>query len=130
LPVGSLATRGVPTIACAQVAGPAGLHDFPTQAPLEQSALATQAFPSVQAGHCPPPQSTSVSFPLFVPSVQPGVMHRPAVHLPSRQSLAAQQPFGAGHLGQLVPPQSMSDSVPFWSPSEQLGAAHFCELHT
>ena len=46
------------------------LHVPLAHVPLMQSVLAAHAKPAAQAGHTPPPQSTSVSTPPFTPSKQ------------------------------------------------------------
>jgi hypothetical protein len=46
-----------------------------------QSLMTRQALPAVQAGHVPPPQSTSVSVPFLNPSLHEGVAQRCATGL-------------------------------------------------
>jgi hypothetical protein len=58
-----------------------GAHFVPLQKRLAQSVVWAHPFVSVQAGHSPPPQSTSVSLPFFVMSVHAGATQAP---LPSQ----------------------------------------------
>jgi hypothetical protein len=96
----------------------------PTQWPLVQSVPATHALPFAQAGHCGPPQSTSVSPPFLCPSehVAAGCEQTPPVQTPLSQSLPVVQPLPSAHFGHVGPPQSMSVSVPFFVPSVHVGA--------
>jgi hypothetical protein len=72
----------------------------------------------------PPPQSTSVSAPFLIPSLQvgAGAAQKPAVQTAlATQSPAVAQAFPMAHRPQLPPPQSTSVSAPFLIPSEQVG---------
>src|SRR4051794_2504976 len=84
---------------------------------LAQSPLTTQTLPAAQPGHTPPPQSTSVSRPFFVMSVQLG----PAQTFPT-QELLTQSPLTRQarpplHFGHIPPPQSTAVSMPFFTMS-------------
>jgi hypothetical protein len=87
--------------------------------PASQSEVALHSFDSPQAAHVPPPQSTSVSFPFFTPSLQVAAWHCPATQTPVKQSRSAPQTSGAGH-GLQLPPQSTPVSSPSWRPSAQV----------
>jgi hypothetical protein len=66
--------------------------------------------PSAHALHVLPPQSTSLSLPLWMTSLQAGAWHTAAVQTPLVQSLAVRQalPFAQGE--HTPPPQSISVS--------------------
>jgi hypothetical protein len=85
--------------------------------PLSQSVGCKHFLPSPQAGHAPPPQSTSVSAPFWKPSVHRGAAHSLLLHCWLKQSVEAMQPFPVPHLRHSVPPQSTPVSsesfVPF-----------------
>jgi hypothetical protein len=96
--------------------------------PLAQSPATRQAFAVAQGRHPPePPQSTSVSVPFLIVSVQPAATHFFAVasHLRLMQSALTAQAFVFAHFVVHEPPQSTSVSVPFFTTSAQLGAVHF-----
>jgi hypothetical protein len=94
-----------------------------TQAAEEQSAGTLQCLPSAHFCVHTPPQSTSVSEPFFLPSLQLGPTQTPPEHEPDVQSVPARQPEPIGQRSvQSVPPQSMSVSVPSRLPSVQLAA--------
>jgi hypothetical protein len=97
---------------------------------LVQSAPVLQPLPSVHfVGH-EPPQSTPVSVPFWVLSVQEGALQVP-LQMPSTQSLAMLQLFPSAQ-GAHEPPQSMSVSSPSFCPSvhDAGGAAHTLLVHT
>src|SRR5690348_14574247 len=74
-----------------------------------------------------PPQSTSVSPLLSVPSEQVAAQRLPR-QLPPTQSLPVKQILPAAHLPQAMPPQSVSLSVPFFTLSEHVGASHMLDV--
>ena len=90
---------------------------------LWQSPAPEHTLPSPQSLGQVPPQSTSVSVPFGVESVQVGSL-QVLVGLPVqtllRQSPATEQSLSLAQSGQL-PPQLTSVSLPFFTPSEQLG---------
>src|SRR5204863_9513045 len=95
--------------------------------PLEQT-LSTQSagcwhvFPASHLAHIGPPQSTSLSPLLRMPSLHEGT-HTPPLQLPLAQSDAAPQCFpSAQRMHMPAPPPSMSLSPPFLIPSMQFGA--------
>src|SRR5262245_12970538 len=59
-----------------------GAQDNERQTPPVQSLAAVHASPVVQSGQLPPPQSTSLSVPLVMPSVQLASWHLPARQMP------------------------------------------------
>src|SRR5260221_533662 len=94
---------------------------------LWQSRPAEHDLPAGHAGHVPPPQSTSVSLPFFMPSVQLGAGM--GWQTPPLQKFEPQSPLPVHlpplpHFPHAHPPQSTSVSMPFFTPSEQVGAWH------
>jgi hypothetical protein len=85
-----------------------------------QSAAAPQIFPVAQGGQAPP-QSTSVSVPFLIASLQEGGAQTEASQTRLSQSPGEEHPFPRAHPGH-PPPQSTSVSVPFLRPSAQEGA--------
>src|SRR5437588_636017 len=85
----------------------------PAQELLAQSAGAAHILPAAQGAQMSPPQSTSVSLPSLVPSVQ----EVGAAQIPAAQELLAQS-AGTAHIllkaqgAQMPPPQSVSVSLP------------------
>jgi hypothetical protein len=71
------------------------------------------------AGHLAqlPPQSTSVSRPFMVPSLQLGALHTLPVQTPDVQSVPAAHARVTSHFGHAAPPQSTSVSRPFFTTS-------------
>src|SRR5437016_4487714 len=91
-------------------------HTWFAHTKLVQSAAAPQPLPSPHAVHLPP-QSTSLSAPLWIMSSQAGAMQVLVRHAPFAQ---APQP----------PPQSASVSPPFLTPSSQAGTWQTLLAHT
>jgi hypothetical protein len=87
---------------------------------LWQSEFAEQERPLAQSLQ-EPPQSTSVSFPLRIPSVQLGARQVPLRQLPLAQSLFTVHVRFTAHGEQDPPPQSTSDSEPFFRASSHRG---------
>ena len=93
---------------------------LPEQTELVQSVGRVQLLPGVQRLHdVAPPQSTALSPPFSMPSVQVAVWHV-TLHEPLSQSEPETQTLPGGQPGQ-VPPQSWSVSEPFFVLSMQLG---------
>jgi hypothetical protein len=99
-------------------------------APDRQSPVPVQARPIAQRGHAapksggPPPQSASVSWPFFTPSLQVGAAHRPsAPHTPDAQDAAEAHRAPVPQSGH-APSQSTSASAPLRTPSVHVGTAH------
>jgi hypothetical protein len=100
--------------------------------PEAQSVATAQESPFAHFAGQEPPQSTSVSSPSLIPSVQlgaaVGVAQRwvPGSQKPEAQSAAAPQPTPFAQVlpcaTQIVPPQSTPVSPPFITPSVQVGA--------
>ncbi len=91
------------------------------QSAVWQSVASEQDCPT---GHLaqPPPQSTPVSVPSFVPLVvQTGAVHTSRRQFDTVQSESTLHAFPFAHAAQVPPPQSTSVSLPFLTPSEQLG---------
>src|SRR5262245_16613259 len=86
------------------------------QKPLMQSAVTTQALPSMHFGQVPPPQSTSVSLPSFTAFMQAETQTLPMQKVLT-QSVPALHALPFAHFVAHVPPQSTSDSVPSFLPS-------------
>jgi hypothetical protein len=99
-----------------------GAHFPSLQNPDRQSGSPPHTSPSPQPMH-PPPQSTSVSAPFFLPSPHDGGVHTSFAHTSLTQSASPTQPSLSSH-GPHPPPQSTSVSSPFFAPSEQLGSVH------
>lgn len=91
----------------------------------KQSASRAHVLINAQGPQVAPPQSTSVSSPDFVLSVQDGggAAQTAAVQMPLIQSLCDRQARPVAH-GEHAPPQSGAVSLPFFSPSVQLASAH------
>ncbi len=90
---------------------------------LEQSALTPQVLPLAHLAAHVPPQSTSLSLPFLIPSVQVGsAVQIPATQLVLVQSVPARQVLPLAQSAAQLPPQSTSVSVPFFTPSVQVGA--------
>ena len=130
-PHGGLQTFGLMHWPLLQISGEmhAGTHSgggvqtpFVHDKPISHSVLVLQPWP---AGHLfgqEPPQSTPVSIPFFIPSVQlDGVTQTPFWHVkPVWQSLFVEQPLPDEHLFGQEPPQSIPVSVPSLTPLAQL----------
>lgn len=88
-----------------------------------QSELALQAKPRAHGEQMPPPQSTSVSAPFFIPSMQLAEETQISIALQKleMQSESEKHIFPPLHFGHVPPPQSMSDSAPFSMLSEHVG---------
>jgi hypothetical protein len=95
------------------------------QKPERQSPSTLHVFVRAHGGHAAPPQSTSVSSPVFEPSVQEGggAAQIPASQIPLMQSVETRQAVPIGH-GLHPPPQSTPVSGPLRSPSVQVASAH------
>jgi hypothetical protein len=65
-----------------------------------------QVAPSLQPGHVPPPQSTSVSLPFAIPSVHEGIRQYPPEHTSEVQSRGIAHACPGAHGSQSGPPQS------------------------
>lgn len=98
-----------------------GPGSAPAHCPLAQSLPAWHRPPTSHAGHSPP-QSTSVSVPFGMASVQLGTAHDPSSQTPLSQSAAREQDAPEPQRGQF-PPQSTSVSSPLRSPSRQWAGA-------
>jgi hypothetical protein len=90
---------------------------------ITQSVFAAQPLPTLHFAEQVLPQSTSVSVPFFVVSVQVGDWQIPLVHTWLWQSALPPHFLVAGQAGH-EPPQSTSVSVPFLTLSAQLWAWH------
>jgi hypothetical protein len=92
---------------------------------LKQSASPPHTRFSAHGPQVGPPQSTSVSSPDLLPSVQDGgaAPHTPPSQIPLTQSVRARHGEPTAH-GLQLPPQSTPLSLPLRSPSVQLGWAH------
>src|SRR5580704_13239711 len=88
-----------------------------------QSALPTQPSPAGQPVGHPPPQSTPVSVPFWIPSVQLGAWQTKPTHTPLSQSVASLQPPSVAQGTHAGPPQSTSVSEPSLTPSVQVRAS-------
>lgn len=97
---------------------PSGTGD--PQVKMPQSLSATQVLPTAQAPQLPP-QSTSLSSPFLIPSVQVGAAQTPLAQLAEAQSAVTLQAALGAHFIQ-APPQSLSVSLPSRIPSVQVGA--------
>jgi hypothetical protein len=75
------------------------------------------------------PQSTSLSMPLWTPSVHEGTAHWVPVHTPLWQSAAFAQLLPSAHVAHEAP-QSTSLSAPLWTPSVHDGTAQWVPVHT
>jgi hypothetical protein len=105
-----------------------------TQFALEQSDAPLHFLLVAQFGHDPPPQSTSVSVPFLMESVQVAPAQWPALHESVVQSAPTRQRSVSLHGGQ-APPQSMSVSMPFCKRSLQTAALQWkfwqiCDRHS
>jgi hypothetical protein len=101
----------------------AAAHALEAQTPLAQSLARAQAAPAPQ-GLQLPPQSTAVSLPFLIPSVQLGCAQENAEQTPLAQSPPMMHVLAPSQAGQPPPPQSMSVSLPFRLPSTQVGSTH------
>jgi hypothetical protein len=101
---------------------PSAVQTLLQHAWLEQSELMWQDLLLEQAGHEPPPQSTSVSVPFLTLSEQVAAWQMPLRQTPLWQSELAMHPLPVPQVGH-EPPQSMSVSVPFFTPSVHDGVA-------
>jgi hypothetical protein len=118
-------------IASVQV-GASAPHTPPAQLALWQSPALPHAFPFGHLAQAGPPQSTSLSLPFFIPSLQAplGAAQTPFAQLALVQSEATPQVLPLAHLTQVAPPQSMSVSPPFFIPSLHVGAGALQTLPT
>jgi len=93
----------------------------PPQILLVQSVPARHALPLAHFGQSGPPQSTAVSDPFLMASVQLGKEHNfdRVSHLPLRQSLFTKHAMAAPQGEHAGPPQSTAVSVLFFWPSVQ-----------
>jgi hypothetical protein len=104
------------------------VQTFAVQVVVRQSEPTLQALPVPHLGQ-PPPQSTSVSVPSFVPFVlQPGAVHICEIQLLFWQSAPVVHPWPFGHLFGHVLPQSTPVSVPFLTVSLHVGAWQVLEM--
>src|SRR2546430_11314510 len=87
--------------------------------PVEQSGPVPQPLPMAHLFGQLPPQSTSVSVPFLIPSVQLACTQLPLTQWPDAQSESLPQEPPILHAGQ-APPQSTSVSFWFFVPSAQL----------
>src|SRR5262249_15901937 len=94
------------------------------QLELMQSESALHFAPAAHLVVQVPPQSTPLSVPFKILSLQLSIAQTGSVHVPLLQSLATAHPSPSPHFGHMVPPQSLAVSSPFCTPSVQLGAAH------
>ena len=104
-----------------------------TQLLLLQSPSTTQASPSAQASQILPPQSTSVSSWLVIPSEQVstvGVVQTLSTQLLLLQSPSTTQARPSAQASQMLPPQSTSVSSWLVMPSEQVSAGVVQTLST
>ena len=103
----------------------------PVQVALLQSAPTPQVLPLAHLVMHEPPQSTSLSLPFLMPSVQvgSGAAQTPAEQLVLEQSALALQVLPLAHLLAQEPPQSTSVSVPFLTRSLQPGAWQTLPVH-
>jgi hypothetical protein len=76
-----------------------------------------------------PPQSTSVSVPFSVPSVQVGAWQIFDLHTSLAQSAFITHPAPAAHAGHEPPPQSTPVSAPFLILSVHPGTVHTWLAH-
>jgi hypothetical protein len=108
------------------------VHMPPAQLMVVQSAGTPQCWPCAHFNVHTPPQSTSVSLPFFLPSLQLGPAQTPPEHEAEAQSLSTRQPEPTEQRNvQVAPPQSMSVSVPSRLPLVQLAACvHLPLVHT
>jgi hypothetical protein len=77
-----------------------------------QSALPAQPVPSAHGPQVPPPQSTPLSAPFLIPSLQAAAWQSPPTHTPLVQSLAALHAPPTAQGAQAGPPQSTPVSAP------------------
>jgi hypothetical protein len=93
---------------------------------LLQSALIPHVLLSAHFGQVGPPQSTSVSLPFLIPSMQVAVAaaQTPELQLLLLQSALTRQALPFAHFEVQLPPQSTSVSSPFFTVSVQVGSAH------
>ena len=84
------------------------------QTPEAQSPPFTQERAASQPGHTPPPQSTSVSLPFFVVSVQDGARQVKSWQTKLLQSDETTQACDGAQGEHVAPPQSTSVSLPLW----------------
>jgi hypothetical protein len=97
---------------------------FALQRPDAQSAFEPQTFPSAQPVHPQQPQSTSLSLPFLIPSLQECRWQTPFVHLLAQSASVLQVmpgPHRAHAFGR--EPQSTPLSSPFLIPSVHEGGA-------
>jgi hypothetical protein len=107
-----------------------GLHLPALQWPLVQSCAEVHTLPSAHGGHWAP-QSTSVSVPFLIMSVQLGVAQWPAeqTRLMHWGPDVQVRPFAHGmHI--VAPPQSTSPSLPFFTLSLHVGAWQVIAVQT
>ena len=91
---------------------------------LLQSLLPPQSWPGLQPAQLVPPQSTSVSPPFFVKSLQVGALHVPPEHTRLWQSVGPEHPPPLPHVGHDPPPQSVPVSLPFLIESLHVAGWH------
>src|SRR4051812_27962461 len=104
-----------------------GAHTPFMQSVLAQSLLPLQGCPIGHGPQMPPPQSTPVSVPFLMPSLQVGTTggaHTPFTQSVLWQSLPLLQGCPFMHFGHAPPPQSVPVSVPFLMPSTHVAGAH------
>src|SRR6202044_3308554 len=90
------------------------------QAPLAQSVSAMHVLPDAQGGHAPPPQSTSVSVPSFMPSAQVAAPQLPfARQVPVAQSDAT---LHCTHIPAFAPDGAPQTVPPFAVQGPAIGA--------
>src|SRR5690348_10465798 len=99
-------------------------HMLAVHFPPAQSVGFKHVLPSAHFPHVPPPQSTSVSAPFFILSLQvaAAVQTLPA-HVALEQSAATRHALPSWHGGHIPPPQSTSVSAPSFIMFPQPAAA-------
>jgi hypothetical protein len=101
------------------------------QTPLAQASVLTQSLltehvlPVAQGGQLPPPQSTSVSLPSFMPSV-----HCPTHVCVALQTLLAEQSESCKHATQTPPVQTLPPAFEHAEPSEASFVTHWPARHS
>src|SRR5262249_20120448 len=121
---------GLPTLSALHEGGVAQALATHTSDPV-QSLAATHPLPGPHAGHIPPPpQSASVSVPVFTLSAQVGSAPPRAGQRAQGQSAAWPAPWPWAEGGRSPRPQSVSPPPPFLIPSEQEALTPTPILHT
>src|SRR5262245_31640821 len=106
-------------------------HTPARQVPFTQSPPTRHFLPTAHLGQPPlPPQSTSVSAPFLIRSLQVTFWHTLLVHTPEAQSRGSAQPSPSAQAGQVAPPQSTSVSSPSLTLLLQVKAWQTLPMHT